>query len=107
MIGDLYEIRLKCPYCKTETALLVYESNPVMFECPGCDKNVVIQNNIVYTITRKYFNKIAKKFKTEPCGEIVGYKTNKNDVISQKEIDDLHKELLGISSVDDFINKLK
>jgi hypothetical protein len=104
---ELYEIRLKCPYCKTETALVVHESNPVMFECPGCDKNIVVQNNIVYTIQRKFFNKIAKKFKTIQCGEIIGYKPNGNEVISQKEIDDLHKELSGITTVDDFIKKLK
>jgi predicted RNA-binding Zn-ribbon protein involved in translation (DUF1610 family) len=104
---ELYEIRLKCPYCKTETALIVHESNPVMFECPGCDKNVVIQNSIVYTIPRKYFNKLSKKFKTIQCGEIVGYNAANTEVISQKEIDELHKELLGISTVDDFIKKLK
>ena len=104
---ELYEIRLKCPYCKTATALSVHESNPVVFECPGCDRNIVVQNSLVYTIHRKYFNSIAKKFKTIQCGEVVGFNTNKNDPISQKEIDELHKTLSGISTVDDFIKKMK
>ena len=104
---ELYEIRLKCPYCKTETSLVVQESNPVMFECPGCDKNIVVQNSIVYNIPRKYFNKMSKKFKTVQCGEIIGFKAKSKEPISQKEVDDLHKELNDISTVDDFIKRFK
>lgn len=106
----IFEFRIMCPNCKTETGVVAEETSPIIFQCHGCDKNIVIDRNTVYTITKPFLNKLLKRSKSRLCGQIIGYKPSKvtvrREAISEKQIKDLHHTLENTTNVDDFIKNL-
>lgn len=104
----LFEYRIRCPYCKTDTDLIAEEANPIIFECHGCTRQIVIESNIVYTVSKEKFEEISKKVKVFECGQVTRYKVRKRkQSISQEQIDDLHELLEKKIDVKDLIAKLK
>jgi len=104
----LYEFLIKCPDCKSVTTLVAYESNPLIFECRGCHKKVVIQGTSVYTVSSEYVTKVLSKCKTLPCGHVVTttISDDANKIITEDKIKDLQKVLNKYKDVNDIIKNI-
>jgi len=54
----ILEYKIKCPDCGSVSTLVTEEATPVIYECPGCGKNVVMHGVRVYTVSREFMQKI-------------------------------------------------
>lgn len=66
------EYMISCPECQTVTKLVCEEANPVIFACHGCDKNVVMHNDRIFTISDDFLADIMIEYKSVSCGRILG-----------------------------------
>jgi len=109
-MAEIHEYRIVCPNCKTEISLVAEEQNPIIFECRGCDYNIIIENSTVYTVSRDFFNNVLSTSKVVSCGQIIGYKpikpTHKKESITEKQISDLKESLKKYTNVEDFIKNI-
>jgi len=105
---DLYEFLIKCPVCKSVTTLIAYESNPLIFACHGCHKNIVMQGTTLYTVSSEYVTKILKRHKSLPCGQIVTTVISEDakELITDDKIKGLQEVLSKSCDVNDIINNL-
>lgn len=104
----LYEFFIKCPECNSMTTLVAYESNPLIFECSGCCKNVVMHGSSLYTVSSEYVTKILKKYKSLPCGQVVATMVSEDakNLITEDKIKDLKNILKKVQDVNDIIKSL-
>jgi heterodisulfide reductase subunit B len=103
------EMIVTCPSCESETKLVVEQVNPIIFHCHGCLKNIVIQDNKVYTVSNKFLRNIVRSFKSKVCGKILAAKFS-NAVreigINSEKIEELQKLLNKPMDVRDFLEKI-
>jgi len=104
----LFEFLIKCPVCNSETKVIAYESNPLIFECGGCRKNVVMQGTNLYTVSNECVSKITKSHKTLPCGQVVSTKLSEEakNVITKEKVDFIKAALYSSNDVNDFLNSI-
>jgi len=103
------EYLIKCPVCHSETRLVAEESNPIIFYCHGCNRNVVIHNNIVFTVSEEYLKKLICRYKSKACGRVLVAMVSESaqDLITKDKINELHDLLEKPMDVRDFIKKIK
>jgi hypothetical protein len=105
---SFYQFVIKCPECSTSTTLIAYESNPLIFECQGCHKGVVMQGIKLYTVSPKYVTKIVKNYKTLTCGRVLAsvISDEAKSLITDEKIKDLQTILDSSQDVSDIIKNL-
>lgn len=104
----VYELIVKCPHCSTDTRIVSRLGGPVIVHCEGCSKCVVLHDNLVYTVSSGFVQKIMHKYKVKPCGKILGSELSEQarDMITDEKIKDLRKLLAEPMDVKDFIGKI-
>ncbi len=102
------EYIVRCPICSTEIRFLAHEANPMIIHCAGCSRNVVLQNNALYTVSEEYVRKLIRRFKSKACGKIVGARISQEaqSLITTDKIKQLHSMLEDSGDVVEFLKKL-
>jgi ribosomal protein L37AE/L43A len=102
------EYHIRCPECKSTSTLVVQESVPIIFECNWCERNIVVQGNILYTVSREAVKRIVKKFKYKTCGKVVNFKASGEPKysITNSKIKELHKTLTKYDTVEDILKRI-
>lgn len=105
---QIAEYLVRCPVCCSEIHLMAHEANPIIFQCRGCSRSIVIQNGGVFTVSNNYLKKIVRQYKSRTCGKIVGTKISDvaKDFINEEKIQQLHDMLAKREDVGDFLKKL-
>ena len=105
----LMQYQVKCPVCMSTTILVTQEASPIIFECNGCGRNIVMSGNSVYTVSREFVKKIMNGYKVVGCGQVVQYKVSdeSKDLITDKKIQELSRTLDQCVSIDDVLDSLK
>ena len=102
------EYLIRCPSCSSETHVVAEESNPLIFRCNGCSRNVVLHNSLVFTVSEDYVLELVKRYKSKVCGRVLFSKvsTQAKDSITDGKIQELHRLLTKPMDVRDFIKKI-
>ena len=105
MIGEYV---VKCPNCSTEVRLVAEMISPVMVYCNGCERALVIGNNLIYTLPFEYVRALVKKHPIRHCGNVLSTQVSNTakQLISSEKINQLHYLLGQKLDVKDFINKI-
>lgn len=103
------EYLIQCPYCGSETKLFAEMRSPIMIYCPGCDRSIVINGSIIFTVPFDYIYSLHKKYKIRVCGKVIASEISKKakSLISMNEINNLHDLLEERLDVKDFLKKLQ
>ena len=65
------KFELQCPECGSVTMIITEQENPILVECKGCSRVIVIQGAMVYTVSRNFVKKILCEYSNTVCGKIV------------------------------------
>jgi len=100
---------VRCPCCSTETRLVIEMISPVMVYCSGCNRSIIIQNGIIYTLPADYVHELLKKYKVRACGRIIGADISEQakKMITSDKISELRDLLSKPMDVRDFLRKIK
>lgn len=90
---------LECLHCKTKIVLVSVESNPIILQCPGCKKIMVLQNNRVYMVSRKFFRGLRKKYNFKYCGEITYSSIKRYDKENSDRYNNIKKEPINSKDI--------
>lgn len=102
------EYLIKCPYCFSDTKVVLERANPVMYMCHGCRRVIVIQGKIIYTMPYETVRDILDKYPNKTCGRLLGSYVSPiaKEKLKEKKTVDLHALLEQNIDVNDFIKKL-
>lgn len=103
------EYLIQCPCCRSETKLVAEMRSPIMVYCPGCNRSIVINGSIIFTVPFEFIYSLYKKYKIRVCGKVLASQISKKakSLISMNEINNLHDLLEERLDVNDFLRKLK
>lgn len=59
--------------------LVSVECNPIIIQCPGCSRIIVVQGGQLYTVSKEFFNKIIEKYNFVCCGQIADFSIRRQD----------------------------
>jgi hypothetical protein len=103
------EYLIKCPNCLTEVRLVAEMVSPVMVYCLGCDRAMIISNNVIFTLPFEYVSKLAHTYKIRHCGNVLSTQVSPvaKQLINKDKINELRELLDQKLDVQDFIKKIK
>ena len=104
----LIEYHIKCPNCGSETKFVSKEVSPIMLQCAGCNRSIVVQGNNLYTVSKDYMSRILFNHKFRVCGQVVASKVSGQ--VKGKSADErlkaLHELLEQNIDVAEFLKKV-
>lgn len=102
------EYLIKCPNCLTEVRLVAEMVSPVMIYCPGCNRAMVLGNNVIFTVPFEYVSKLADTYKIRHCGNVLSTQVSPvaKQLINENKIGELRDLLEQKLDVQDFIKKI-
>lgn len=102
------EYIVKCPNCSTDIRLVAEMVSPVMIYCGGCDRTVILSNDIIFTLPFEFVSKLVEKHRIRHCGNVLSTQVSKvaEQLISHNKISELHSLLAQKLDVRDFIDKI-
>jgi len=105
---QISEYLIKCPNCLSETRLVAEESNPLIFHCHGCERSVVVQGNVVYTVSQDFLEGLINRFRSKPCGRVISARLSESseELITNRKIHQMQNLLEQSKDVSEFIKKI-
>jgi hypothetical protein len=107
-MNDIMEYLIKCPFCYSETKIVMETITPVVYTCKGCNRCVIILGNVIYTVSYEFAKKLFKKYGYRQCGKLVDMKVSSiaETLTEVERVQQLKKLLDQKMDVADFIKKL-
>jgi len=104
----IIEYQIKCPSCNTETRVVTEDVDPMMFQCKGCGRSVVMQNNSVYTVSEHFTKRVMNQHRVKPCGQLIAHRISEKakELVNKGNINNLHDLLNENMDVNEFIKRL-
>lgn len=102
------EYVVKCPNCATEVRLVAEMISPVMIYCEGCERALVLSNNIIFTLPFEYVRSLTDRYRIRYCGNVLSTQVSRSarQLINTDKINELHNLLEQRLDVKDFIKKI-
>lgn len=102
------EYIVKCPNCATEVRLVAEMISPVMIYCEGCERALVLSNNIIFTLPFEYVKSLTDQYRIRYCGNVLSTQVSRSakQLINKDKISELHNLLEQRLDVKDFIKKI-
>jgi len=102
------EYVIKCPNCSTEVRLVAEMVSPIMIYCQGCERTMILSNNIIFTLPFEYVSELTKNHGTRSCGNVLSTQVSKvaKQLINGEKITELRNLLEQRLDVQDFIKKI-
>ena len=106
---SISEYLVKCPMCMSEIRFVAEEANPIFMSCHGCERVIVIQGGVLYTVSEQFVQELLKEHSPCPCGRITGSEISARgqEYLSEQNLSRLHKLLEHPMDVRDFIEKIE
>lgn len=73
------QYKFACSHCGSDLSVVSVECNPILIQCPGCNRVIVVQNGKLYTVSKEFFDGIAEKYKFVCCGQISDFIIHRRD----------------------------
>jgi hypothetical protein len=102
------EYIVRCPNCLTEVRLVAEMVSPIMIYCQGCERTVILSNNIIFTLPFEYVTELTEKHGVRHCGNVLSTQVSRvaRQLINKNKISELHNLLEQRLDVQDFIRKI-
>jgi len=102
------EYIIKCPNCSTEVRLVAEMVSPIMIYCLGCERTMILSNNIIFTLPFEYVSNLTKNHGIRHCGNVLSTQVSKvaKQLINGEKISELRNLLEQRLDVQDFIKKI-
>ena len=81
------QYRFACTSCGSEIVLISIEANPIICQCAGCSRVIVLHGNTLYTVSQEFFDQIADQYNLKTCGQIVGVTIHRQDLENSIQYD--------------------
>lgn len=67
---DYCHYRFSCTSCGSEIMLVSVEVNPIICECGGCGRVIIIEGGTLYTVSREFFSELSRTYQFKACGQV-------------------------------------
>lgn len=103
------EYLIRCPNCLTEVKVVAEMVSPVIIYCSGCNRAMVMGNNVIFTVPFEYVSELSEMYKIRHCGNVLSTQVSPiaKQLINEDKIHELKDLLAQGLDVQDFINKIK
>lgn len=105
---DYSQYILTCPNCSTKITLVSAEVNPIILQCSGCNRVVVLHSNNLYTVSKEFLMELNETYNFSYCGQVSEVTIRRSDREDNSELS--KKEPIGnedIRVLHDFLEKAK